>query len=115
MPKPTQSTPVVYDMLDEIRRARFTLSVRLPHSHARIEHNVELRSPLADALSPLPRDREIPFAITAQEQARIMQQQRRDAARIIADYLTEFLLKTFTAKDPIQGYSPEEWAQINRA
>ncbi len=114
--KPTPGTgtyELTRRILEDIERASFAMRMRLPRSQP-IDFPLNLGGELARALSPLPSDRELPFAINSQAQARMMTIQRRDAARIVAEHIANALLKAFEDRDPIMGYSPEEWAQMNR-
>jgi len=120
MPKPTTPGAGTYQpsharMMDEIKRARVEIRIRLPRQTVSLRYTVELGEQLSEALDPLPADRELPWCKNDQERAARMQHFRREAAQHVADQLTKFLMEKFTAQDPIQGYSPEEWAQINRA
>lgn len=71
------------------------------------------REIISRVFSPLPRDREIPFAFESQRIASDQIRQRQELARIISADLTEALLKLIEKQDPQFGYSPEQWENIN--
>ncbi len=64
--------------------------------------------------APLPRNREISFEFQAQAEAARMIKARQELAHAIADDMAAQLLKLIEATDPQYGYSPQEWADINR-
>ena len=101
------------DPLEQWLNADVTLTVRLPRETGRV-FRVTLGQEAAVCLAPLPRDREIPFMPMSYDQARERKEQREQIARDIARSLTAELLKAFGAQDTINGYTPEEWAAINR-
>lgn len=104
-------TIVNTDIFQQMREAYAEVRVILPGGQ---EHRlaIQIGGDLADSLQPLPRDRELSFCFSSQQQAKEMQRMRDKAAEVIADKLTATLLKQFSARDPHNGYSPEEWAQI---
>lgn len=103
---------VVLNMRDEFREATVDIFVKLPRAHEYIRRRITIGESLAEYFCPLPRDREImtDSAIEAAKQAH----HRRQIAHDIAKVLAADILDAIESRDPIQGYSPEEWAQINR-
>ena len=68
-----------------------------------------------DSFAPLPRDRELPFAIRAQEQAAKQKRMRTDIARTLGEQLAVKVIELIEREDPVNGYSPDEWRSMNPA
>lgn len=73
------------------------------------------RNTWCEAFSQLPRDREVSFAPRSAEQAVDMRRKRVELARHIAESLAQSLLRAIESRDPINGYSAEEWKEINKS
>lgn len=71
------------------------------------------RAEFRDAFTPLPRDRELPWA--TEERRREVQQReaRQRAAAIITKALTPAIVEAMGKIDTINGYSPGEWEQMH--
>ena len=93
---------------------KIQVRVILPWHREPIEKWVEIHpNTVGAALMPLPRDRELPFAF---DSIKIAQQQKLDrhkTARMIADILAESIMDAIESRDPINGYSPEEWRRMH--
>ena len=88
----------------------------LPHGGKRLCAAVQAAEHIfADSFAPLPRDRELPFAIRSRQQAAMQKQMRRDIARTLGEQLAVKILELIEAEDPQRGYSPEEWKRLNAA
>lgn len=88
----------------------------LPHHGKRLCAAVQVAEHIfRESFAPLPRDRELPFAILSQQQAARQTQMRRDIARTLGEQLASKILELIEEEDPQQGYSPEEWRRINSA
>lgn len=68
----------------------------------RIATEFELAEPYIHALHPLNRNREIPFDLRAQEDAKNQQLLRAQVTKIVAERFNSLLEK----QDPQNGYSP---------
>lgn len=99
---------------DIIAQAKITLCVKLPGQLSPVEISMAISEHVAECARPLPRDRELPWAIEDRKEADKMMRLRRELAEIIAKRITESLLKAFAAKDPVNGYSPEECARMHQ-
>ncbi len=66
-----------------------------------------------EGLSPLPGDRELPFAFRSRERAEQQIRHRRATCETIGNEIAEALLKAIGERDPINGYSREERKQFN--
>lgn len=67
-------------------------------------------------LSPLPRDRELPWAGDAHHLAAQQQAERRQIANMVAQKLVpkiaDAIVEHISAQDTIHGYSRQEWDQM---
>jgi len=68
----------------------------------------------AKTFAPLPREREVPFAVEAQDRAARMANDRMHWSRQLGEYIAAEIIRTLQARDPQFGYSPEEWARIHK-
>lgn len=94
------------------------VSVFLPWHSEVIASEIEIcRLEAEDSIAPLPRDRELPFAVLDHERACRMQEKRRWLCGVIgrdlATHITEAIMKAVESRDPQFGYSPEEWNRLN--
>lgn len=99
--------------MEILRCAEIRLSVRLPGSFKVREIPIVLGEEFAEALHPLPGDREVPWMPLARKQANEMERMRAIITDRVAIRLANELARLFTSNDPTNGYSPEEWAKIN--
>lgn len=97
-------------------RVEAEIRIRLPDG-TELRRCIAIDEYFRDAFQPLPRDREIPFAITSQERASWQEQQRRNLTAEIAHRFAQDvqaqLLKMIESRDTVNGYSPEEWAAMH--
>lgn len=98
--------------MELLQCAEIRLIVRLPGSFKVFEIPIVLGEDFAQALHPLPRDRELPWMPLEQRKAREMERLRNIVAENVAVRLASELANVFVTRDPINGYSPEEWAAI---
>lgn len=71
------------------------------------------RNEFRDVFMPLPRDRELPFAVHERQRASEQIAERQRAAEFFASQLTQALVEAFAKMDTTNGYSPQEWAKIH--
>lgn len=102
------------DPLAALREAQVEICYRAPGSHEWKRWNVRVSDLQAENLSPLPRNREIAWEVNEQERAARMVAMRHRIAGDVARVLAEKLLDMFAAGDPVNGYSPEQWAAIKK-
>lgn len=87
--------------------------VRMPWSPEPVVVAVEVSDLLVrDSFAPLPRGRELHFDMEAYRIAERMMANRRQLTGELAKRLTGAILKAVQSRDPQNGYSPEEWAEI---
>jgi len=96
------------DPIEEMNRANFVLTIRLPGQIGGTCYKLDVGQPLADCMRPLPRDRELPWAAQAKFLTAEMEEGREVAAREIAEHFTAVILKAVRERDPINGYRPGE-------
>lgn len=96
---------------------RFTLTFRPPRFAPPIISEFRMSGFEFD-LGPLPRDRELYWAVGSREVARHQERDRHHAASIIADQLAQhiapLLVELFEKQDTINGYPREEWEAMQR-
>lgn len=92
--------------------AEVEISVRLPGKTHHERRAIRIAGKDARLLATLPRDREFD-CMSAQASYHIMTERRRLATEI-AQQFTLHLLALFAEADTINGYTPEEWAEMNR-
>lgn len=90
------------------------LEVTLPNNGKRLGAAVQVSEHLfRESFEPLPRDRELPFAVRSRIQAEQQNRMRRDIASTLGEQLADKILELIESEDPRQGYSAEEWRSIN--
>lgn len=103
-------SPVAHQRMVMWRQAQVTLLVKLPGEMSPTAIPLTISDRIAECMRPLPRNREIPWEFRDRQQAEEMMTERHRLAKEIAENLTGRLLEHFKGKDPVNGYSPEEWA-----
>lgn len=92
------------------------VEVRLPRSGKSLRAATQMHEHIfSESFAPLPRDRELPWAISEREQAARQKAMRREIARTLGNQLAEKLIELIENEDPQYGYLPEEWRRINSA
>lgn len=107
------STSPALDYFERLQMAEITLLVRLPGAQFQRAIPMLIGEPFAEALRPLPRNREISWELAEREAADKQTVARQQAAKMIAEQLTRQLLSAFAVNDTTKGYSPEEWVKID--
>lgn len=64
------------------------------------------------SFAPLPRDRELYFALDSQARAASQSGMRRRIARHLGEQLADGILRCAEKEDPHMGYSAQEWDAI---
>lgn len=72
------------------------------------------RAEFRDAFTPLPRDRELPWATEERQREAEQREARRRAAAIVTRELAPAIVDAIAKIDTINGYSPQEWEKIHR-
>lgn len=88
-------------------QAQVTLLVKLPGELSTEAIPLTISEQIAECMRPLPRNREVPWDVRAQQEAQRMMEARQQAASHIAEHITASLLKAFQARDPINGYTSQ--------
>jgi hypothetical protein len=90
------------------------LKVKLPNGGKQLRAVIRVEEHIfQESFAPLPIDRELPFAVHSHIIARRQKKLRRDIANALARQLADKMIKLIESEDPQQGYSSEEWRQIN--
>lgn len=106
------------DQLRAVNSYRLVAEITMPDGQ-RIAAEITVdRDAIESAFDPLPRDREMPFAVDAQRRAEAMQRLRGLAqqltaeklGRALAGHLAPLLEKVVASRDPVNGCNPEQWA-----
>lgn len=93
----------------------FEAGIRMPRLGK--VHRLEFRidpALLDDCYKPLPRDRELSFAVESRIEAARMRKMRRDISNSIAEQMADKLVELLEKEDPQFGYSPEQWREIQQ-
>lgn len=96
-------------------RLQINVTVTLPNG-ARHERAVSVSETAwqKKSFSPLPRNRELPFEYRAQQRAADQMIARETITNNLAKELATAIVKLIEREDPHNGFSSEEWRQINQ-
>lgn len=83
------------------------LNTRLYIGDKVVGFDLRISDQTAEAMRPLPRDRELPFMVTSRRDAELRKEERRHIVRILAQDLAEHLMKAIESTDPVHGCEPE--------
>lgn len=72
------------------------------------------RAEFRDSFAPLPRDRELDFAVEERRRAEVQCVARQRAADLLAQKPSSAIIEAIGKIDTINGYSPREWQQMHR-
>lgn len=91
------------------------VEVKMPRGGSILRSMVRVEKCVFDeyGLSPLPRERELPWAIAEAQKARNQQRARRQISDALGRQLADKLIELIEQNDPQHGYSPEEWRRLN--
>jgi len=90
------------------RYVEVQVRVILPWHNTPIEKWIKIDAPQAESLHPLPRCRELPFAIVDREVSARQKIDRRRLIKSISNALTSAIAEAIYSRDTKDGYSPEE-------
>ncbi len=98
-----------------LNNARLTVHIQPPGFCKGFSYEMQISPHVwADFLRPLPRDREVPWAPVAIEQARQLIKGRENLSRALAEQIAATIRKALSQQDPQFGYSPEDWEKLTR-
>lgn len=100
--------------MDYFENIQIEVTIRLPWAPSPVCKRLELSRETFGALEPLPRGREVPWDF---EERRIAIQQAKERElhyEVLKSKLAAIIEEAVRSRDPQNGYSPEEWAKMNR-
>lgn len=90
------------------------IEITMPNSRKRLCFGMRLSEHVfSESFAPLPRDRELSFAVESRMRAAKQKEMRRFLARNMAEDFAAKFLETIEKEDPQNGFTPQEWAEIN--
>ncbi len=110
-PKPEIASRPPYDPMRDLGNAAVRLTVVFPYFAGSKAVEMQIGHPLVEALTPLPRDREVLWCAESRVEAQRIMDLRQAAAIEIGRAFAAELLKIFGANDPQWGRAPEKLAK----
>ena len=87
---------------------RISVSVFLPWAKNELRYNYAVsRLEAEENMTPLPRDRELPFAYWSHEEARAKRERRNRLARVLGAMISNAILDACERQDTVSGYKKD--------